>query len=428
VATLTPDSTREDVEARLLELRKDFIEIPLAERESRSQEVSDRVISMIQEVEELDKRLTLEDLADLQRDRKKALEEQRRSGFSPAAGRAPMGGPVSTGMAAIAESQEWKDWESRGMPFGDAGSPGLSLNEMPLRMDAFETRAVNEWTSGGPPNLATGDAGLLLPVAQPIAPVPRQARLFIRDLLPKMTTQYAQIPYVRELSPTATELGASAVSEGVTKPDNSVNFQSAVALVTVIAATMRLSKQIFADAPAVVAYVNQRLPYLIKYKENDELLNGSGNWPDLLGILNVAGVQSQTFTAGEVAISIGNSYAKVENNDGTPTGVVMNPTDAWGMFVKRAAGGSGTFDAGTPFDALPLTIWGVPSYRTRAQAAGHALVGDWELGGMIADREQVNLRIYDQPYAESNQVLLIVEERLAALWPRPDLFVNVAVA
>ena len=60
------------------------------------------------------------------------------------------------------------------------------------------------------------------------------------------------------------------------------------------------------------------------------------------------------------ATTLGTAFADVENHDGTPTAVVLNPFNAWKMFTQRAAGGSGTFDAGTPFSALPLTAWGVP--------------------------------------------------------------------
>jgi HK97 family phage major capsid protein len=94
------------------------------------------------------------------------------------------------------------------------------------------------------------------------------------------------------------------------------------------------------------------------------------------------------------------------------------------MFTKRAAGGSGTFDAGTPFSALPLTVWGVPTYRTRAMPAGSCLPADFDRGAMVVDREQVNVNTYNERYAEQNLVLLICEERVGLMIFRPDLFVN----
>lgn len=285
------------------------------------------------------------------------------------------------------------------------------------------TRAMQEWGSGGPPTYDGSGAGNLLPVGQPIAPIPRHARLFLRDLIPTMTTTLAQIPYVQELNPTATEQ-ASAVAEGSVKPNASINFVGAKADPTVIAATLVISKQLFADSAAVVQYINGRLPYLVKFKEDAEFLNGSGNWPDIQGLIVNPNVQTTAF-ATDNATTFGTAFAKVENHDGTPTAVVLNPFNAWQMFTLRAAAGAGTFDAGTPFSALPLTVWGVPTYRTRAMPIDTALVGDFQLGAMIADREEVNVETYRERYAEQNQILLVCEERVGLMNFRPDLFVSV---
>jgi HK97 family phage major capsid protein len=217
------------------------------------------------------------------------------------------------------------------------------------------------------------------------------------------------------------------VAEGGTKPPATLDFVGAKADPTVLATTLVISKQLFEDAAAVVQYINQRLPYLVKFKEDWEFLNGSGTWPDIEGIFN-AGPQTQGAVAGEVAITLGEAFAKVELADGAPTFVVLNPNDAWAMFTKRAAGGAGTFDAGTPFSALPLTVWGVPTYRTRAINAGLACVADGERGAMIIDRESVNVQTYRERYAEVNQILLVCEERVGlAIW-RPDLFVKTTIS
>lgn len=296
------------------------------------------------------------------------------------------------------------------------------------------TGEVTEWGSGGPPSFDTTDSGGLLPrLGQPIPPVPRQAKLYLRDLMPSMTTTLATIPYVRELNPAAYEEaasgGATPVAEGSVKPTAQLSFVSENAPVTVVAATLVVSKQMFEDAPAVVQYINQRLPYLVKFAEDAQFLNGDGTWPAIQGILNTSGIQSYAGTSAEdYAVDIGNAFALVENEDGAPTAVVMNPTNAWYMFTKRAAGGAGTFDAGTPFSALPLTVWGVQSYRSRAYPEGTALVSDFTRGAMVIDREQVNVQVYNERYAEQNLVLLICEERVGEAIFRPDLFVQTTLS
>lgn len=453
------DASVEDVENRLKELKQDFVDLS----EGRRSDIDDSALKdMIREVDILDQFLTLS----------AAVERREQAKLAATAGALTARGVRSLGDALVTPEFIEAIQRDTGAPWVDFTHPdGIRSQRQHVRADFFHNdekgdtgnragtemsqwlryagiyggnsegvramfspaglRAVTEWGSSGPPNFDTTDSGGLMPrLGQPIPPVPRQAKLYLRDLIPSMTTTLPTMPYVRELNPTALEAvasgGASTVAEGSTKPNAQLSFVSENAPITVVAATLTLSKQMFADAPAVVQYINQRLPYLVKFREDAEFLTGSGTWPDIGGILN-SGVLSNAGTAGEHAISIGNSFAQIENEDGSPTAVVMNPTDAWAMFTKRAAGGSGTFDAGTPFSALPLTVWGVPTYRTRAMPAGQCLPADFDRGAMVVDREQVNVQTYNERYAEQNLVLLICEERVGLMVFRPDLFVNTSL-
>lgn len=413
------------------QLRSEFTELHKGER---SDESGLRIRSLIDEVHALDAQITLAELEDR---RAKAHLASTAGGF-----RSASGGEIRSLGELVVSSEDVMRWAAEGstgapgrggpvagpvLEMRGAGTLGQIMTRGIMQLggaDAGTRAGISEWGTGGPGNNDPSGSGYLLPVGQPIPPVPRQAKLYLRDLLPSMTTTLAQVPYVKEVSPTAYELGASAVAEGNTKPNATLDFVGAKADPTVLATTLVISKQLFEDAAAVVQYINQRLPYLVKFKEDWEFLNGSGTWPDIEGIFN-AGPQ-QYAGSGDNAIALGEAFSLVELADGAPTFVVLNPVNAWKMFTNRAAGGSGTFDAGTPFSALPLTVWGVPTYRTRAIAAGQALVADGERGAMIIDREQVNIQTYRERYAELNQILLVCEERVGlAIW-RPDLFVQVS--
>lgn len=423
------EANPDEVLERLKELREEFTNLD----EGRRAEIGDDGLrAMIDEVNELDTFLTMSS----------AIEEREARRVKATAATLLEDGTRSLGEIWGTDDMFAAVARSNGVPFEQSfeGDEGRRMSRW-LRaagiMGSEGIRAVTEWGSSGPPAFDPTDAGGLLPrLGQPIAPMPRQAKLYLRDLLPSMPTTFPTVPYVRELNPVGYEAaisgGATTVAEGSTKPTAQLSFVSVNAPVSVVAATLTLSKQMFQDAPAVIAYVNQRLPYLVKLAEDAQFLNGNGSWPNITGITNTSGILSDDnsgeYSAGDYAPQIGNAFAKVENQDGVPTAVVMNPTDAWTMFVKRAAGGSGTFDAGTPFSALPLTVWGVPTYRSRVYAQGSALVGDFERGAMVADREQVNLQTYNERYAEQNLVLLICEERVGLLVPRPDLFCETTLA
>lgn len=403
----------DELYGKCAELRSEFADMPEG---VRSEEDSDRLSAMFSLVNELDAQITLGELED--------RRANARLASVAGGGLRSENGIEHRSFGDLVVNEELVKWARSGQSGNSVYRQDLdgqgSLEQMLLR-------AVSEFGTAGPGTTATyntvdaSGAGNLLPNGQPIAPVPRQARLFLRDLIPKMTTTLAALPYVQEYAPTAYE-SASAVAEGMNKPNATLSFVAAKADPTVIAATLVISKQLFEDSSAVVQYINQRLPYIVAFKEDQEFLNGSGTWPEITGILNTAGVLSQAAVNTDNAQTYGQAFAQVELHDGTPTAVVVNPINAWNMFTKRAAGGSGTFDAGTPFSALPLTVWGVPTYRTRAMPVNESLVGDFQLGAMIADREQVNVETYRERYAEVNQILLVCEERVGLMVFRPDLF------
>ena len=414
----TGNRTAEEVIERLGMLRHEMNELP--EFELRSAEDSTRLQKLFDEVHLLDSELSIIDI----------IESREARSAGPLASTRGVGALEhrSLGAQALIESDSVRSWIEHGLK-----AEGFEV-ALPFGIDGFQTRNEFEWAASGPgayvaPGaLATGSDATLLPVGQPIPPIPRHAKLYLRDLIPKMSTTLARVPYVRELTPTLNESG-SAVTEGTTKPSTSLNFQGASADPTVLAATLTISKQLWEDAPLVVQYINQRLPYIVKFKEDNEFLQGSGTWPDLLGITQCPGVLTQAeITSGDYAPTLGQAFAQIEEHDGEVTACVFYPSDAWTMFTRRAAGGSGTFDAGTPFSALPLTVWGVPTYRTRAKPQGSVLVSDFTRGATIVDREQVNVQTYRERYAELNEILLICEERVGLMIQRPDLFVDVTLS
>jgi hypothetical protein len=411
-----------DVQTRSAELLSDLQELWTGERNA---EFSESFAKLAQEAEACDVATTLIKV--------RSMKEQENA-FLASIGAGPMAATLDTQSGVrdlgnvIAADEGIRAWIEAG---AKGASPAMQIKEG-IRASVFE------YGTGGFPNAATGAWNTLLPLAQPIAPTPRQAMLFMRDLIPVQRTSFSQIPYVRELNPTSTEYGASTVAEGGQKPDQSSSLVGAVAPETVIAANFTLSKQVLRDAPAVVDYINNRLPYLIRIKEDQEFLSGSGTWPDVQGILSQTGLQTGNTTV--VGAGVSNwaaglavaGIANIQNVDLSPTACVMNPIPAWKMFTNRAASGAGTFDAGMPF-SMPmlsaLTVWGLPVKVSRVYPASTVLVGDFANSAIIFDRELTNVQMYDQhsTYPAQNLVLVQAEESVALAVTRPDGFAQITL-
>lgn len=406
------EASPEELGKRVEEMRGEWAQHSKLDRESESYRKAKA--DFLAEVEEIDTNLTLRRMEAIPA----TLANELRNQGGVAKGN--VGGSLdlqverrSAGEIAYRDEAfiKWcAEAASKGEGFGQ--SPQVSMRSL---FGTVEHRAlVSE-------NDANGSA-TLLPVGQPFLVDTRRRRLFIRDLIGVQQTGLAAIPYVRELNPVANALSASTVAEGATKPEAKMEFTPDLAPVQVIATTIPITTQIMEDATTLVGYINGRLIYMLQYREEDEILRGNGVTPDLKGILNFAGVQTNS-TGADSAIRIGNSIAKIELVDGFADGVAMNPADYWSMMTARTSG-SGQFDAAA-FTSAPLQyVWGLPIVRTNAMASKQTLVGNFAMGATLFDRSQSGVRVFEQhsDYAATNKVLLRAEERVALAVNRPDFF------
>lgn len=403
------EASEEELTTRVTEMRSEWAELGKLDRESDGYRKAKA--EFLAEVEDIDVNLTL-----------RAMEKQ------PVALRRGQTGDTGTlevqherrspGELVVADEQ-FMDWCKR------AAAKGTMIGESPsVQLRSLIGGFGTEYRALVAENDANGSSGML-PVGQPFLVDTRRRRLFIRDLIGIQQTGLAAIPYIRELNPVANALSASTVAEGGTKPEATVQFTPDIAPVQVIAVVIPITTQIMEDAPTLMGYINGRLTYMLEYREEDEIIRGNGATPDLKGILTYSGIQTQsTAGAGEYAMTIGNAIAKIELVDGYADGVAMNPATFWAMVTHRAAGGSGTFDAGA-FTQSPIQyVWGLPAVRTNAMAANQNLVGNFAMGATLFDRSQSGVRIFEQhgTYAAENKVLLRAEERVALAVNRPDFF------
>jgi HK97 family phage major capsid protein len=232
------------------------------------------------------------------------------------------------------------------------------------------------------------------------------------------------------LNPATNEGAATGVAEGSAKPEATMEFESDTAVVRKIAAWIPATMEILADAPTLQGYINARLVYMLKFREQQQILAGDGTGGDLKGLDSFT-TQTAGTTNNDAFVDIAEAIGKVENVDGQANGAVLNPTDFWDIVATRR---STWFDgnisnAGTaPFGGPAGTIWGLPVVRTRSVPTLTAWVADFS-GAMIFDRMQTTVRQSDShdDYFVKNKVAILAEERLAFAVFRPDFFVQTTI-
>lgn len=266
----------------------------------------------------------------------------------------------------------------------------------------------------------TNSAGFPPPFAPDTRVVPFAVRRpVVADLIPSFDTNYSAIHYVEETTFTNS---ATGVAEGASKPASGLGLTRRTASVEVIAHYINVTNQQLEDVPQVRALIDDRLTFMLQLAEENELLNGSGTSPDLVGFYNKSGVNTQALGADNAPNAIMKGFTKIRTvGFAEPSGVIFHPTDWQNIRLLQTTIGS--YIWGDPSEAGPERIWGVPVIQTVAATLGQPIAGDFRLFSQIARRMgiRVEVGLVNDDFIK-NQQTLRAEERLSLLIYRASAF------
>ncbi|WP_341989766.1 phage major capsid protein [Azorhizobium sp. AG788] len=276
---------------------------------------------------------------------------------------------------------------------------------------------------------ADGSAGdLIVPQRQPGIIAPPQRRMTIRDLITAGRTSSNAIQYVRETGFTNNAATHSETS-GATKPQSEIKFDLVTSAVTTIPHFVLATKSILDDVPMLESYINNRLLYGLSYVEESQILNGGGTGTDLNGIYT----QATAYLAPIVPTAAGNmtkidilrlAILQAFLAEYPANGIVMNPGDWADIELTKTDDGAYLF--ANPQGGSEPYLWRRPVVETQAMTVDKFLVGAFQLGAQIFDREDANVEISteDSDNFRKNLVTIRAEERLALAVYRPEAFVK----
>lgn len=276
-------------------------------------------------------------------------------------------------------------------------SPGVEL-----RATTLDTTAG----SGGP---------LILPDNRPGIVELLFKRLVVADLASPGTTDSNTIAYMKETTFTN---AADAVAEAGLKPESTLVFAAATSAVRKIAHWIPVTEEMLEDFAQTASIIDARLRLGLDLKEEDEILNGSGVAPHLLGWMTLPGL-----TAAQARGTDSNMDAifKQMTTIATtvfvmPDGVVINPIN-WQtiQLLKNAAGnymGSGPWAA-----AQAPILWGVPVAVTPSIVANTALTGAFKANCQIFRKGGTRVESSNShaSFFINNLVAIRAETRLASV-------------
>lgn len=311
----------------------------------------------------------------------------------------------------VTENDEFKGWLAKG------GKGRCSV-------DIEQKAIISSLTTD-----ADGSAGDLIVEMR----VPRifglpERRLVVRDLLMPGTTSSNAIEYVKE---TGFTNSAATVSEtsGAAKPQSEIKFDIVLTSVTTIAHWVLATKQILSDVPQLRSYIDGRLRYGLAYMEDNQLLNGGGTGTDLNGIYTQASDYSQpitpSFTGDVTKIDVIRlAMLQAFLAEYPSSGIVLHPADWADIELTKTTEGAYLFS--NPQGVAGQRLWGLPVVDTQAMTIDKFLVGAFNIGAQIFDREMANVMASteDSDNFRKNLVTILAEERLALAVYRPEAFIK----
>ena len=303
----------------------------------------------------------------------------------------------------FAESDEVRSWADRN---GRGTSPSIEAD--------MEFRAVTDTTTGQTSGGAFVNNQRLSRVGMDFL----NRRTFLLDLLPVIPISTGSVEYVQDQSPLADMANkAVEVTEGSAKPQAGITTAVITESAAVIAAWVNITRQIAADSPQLMGYLDGRLRYSLKRRADGQAINGNGTTPNLRGLLNRSGINTYAPGAAEArAISIRKAVTIMENNEAVPEIIVLNPADAelFDLTNATSAGLHAITDFNGGFTQAPTkTAWGMQQVHSTAIASGTALLID-PMAVAVFDRQQVSAYMTDSHASNftSNLLTLLLEVRL----------------
>ena len=216
-----------------------------------------------------------------------------------------------------------------------------------------------------------------------------------------------------------------------TKPEGALGFLRQTTPVSTIAVWMPVTNQMLADAPQVESVITQHLLKDLQLELDNQVLNGGGTAPDFTGILN----------AGIGAIAYGTAYNNVmdavlagitlvQTGDyRDPDAIIMHPNDFEDIRKERENAATATLGAylmGPPSQSGPVTLWGRPISTTVRITEGTTLIGAFDSGCMLFDREQSTIKVgLINDYFVRNMQVILAEMRAGFVVFRPASFCQV---
>lgn len=321
-----------------------------------------------------------------------------------------------------------------------------SLGQMITEHPAFQERKANGFAGRQPltmtfnlerktnitdATMGTQTTGTIPLVRLPGVPaLPRQA-LRIRDVMRKATVDIGSaFDYAKQ----STRSNATSPQvEATTMAESTYLWNSASDFFRTIAHFTNVSRQALSDVPWLRAQLDSELIYGLNIKEEAEILSGAGTGVHLNGIITQAtAFDTATYNTGSWQRIDQLRKAKLQARlaglaSYAPSAYVLHPGDMEALELTKDS--YGRYLIGDPQGGPGIeikTIWGLPVVESDSITPGTFLVGPFDTGAILLDRQSVTVEISFEHASNftANLATILCEERVGLAVQVPSAFVT----
>lgn len=244
----------------------------------------------------------------------------------------------------------------------------------------------------------------------------------ILDYIPTVTTDQVSVVFMEETTFTN---AAVEIAEGAAKPAATLIYTERTSTARKIAVFLPVSDEQLEDVARMRSIIDNRLSLMVRQRLASQILVGDGIAPNLKGLLNTAGINTQAKAADPTPDAVYKAMVLCMTvGFATPDLAVFNALDWQDVKLLRTA--DGLYIWGNPADASPNRIWGLPVVIEQGLTQNTAVVGAFGEFSELDIKKGLTVEVgYNNDDWTKNLQTLRAEIRAAIVFYRPSAFAQV---
>lgn len=280
----------------------------------------------------------------------------------------------------IAEEKAYEAWVARGCPVGTGVDFSFDILPSDMLAKALHFKTLMTTAAGFAPE-SVRLPGFVDAVSRPLQMI---------DILPMSPTGQPVVKYMEETTRTH---AAAEKGEGVAYAESTFAFTERTSDVRKITDSLPVTDEQLEDVQMMGGYINGRLTFGVRQRLDTQVYVGDGNAPNLKGVTNVSGIQTQARGADPAPDAFFKAMTKVSvTGRAIPTHHIMHSTDWQNIRLLRTA--DGVYIWGSPSESGMDRMWGLPVVRNEARSAGSGFVGSFQPAWIsLFERSGVDIQV-----------------------------------